>query len=243
MLTPQSSPCAWLVLWHCDLRSGPKNTWTWVMLCHFQKWLTRGSTCILHCCCCLLSHVWLWDSMDGGSSGSSIHGILQARMLDCLAISFSRGSSQPRNRTHVSCLGRWVLTHWAIVASSDQKHWHHLKGFWKYGLAGCTQIFWVRSCSTNRIPGWQVSTLALTSTDALRPGRVCVFTLLTTLWVWADHITSISPRIFTCKMWKRAVTKLNIAAWSLAWWRAREESVNVSSVLPWLLRYGLTMYL
>ena len=109
MLTPQSSLCAWLVLWHCDLRSSPKNTWTWVMLCHFQKWLTRGSTCILHCCCCLLSHVWLWDSRDGGSSGSFIHGILQARMLDCLAISFSRGSSQPRNRTHVSCLGRWVL--------------------------------------------------------------------------------------------------------------------------------------
>ena len=135
------------------------------------------------------------------------------------------------------------FTHWAIVASSDQKHWHHLRGFWKYGLAGCTQIFWVRSCSTNRIPRWQVSTLALTSTDALRPGRVCVFTLLTTLWVWADHITYISPRIFTCKMWERAVTKLNIAAWSLAWWCAREESVNVSSVLPWLLCYGLTMYL
>ena len=36
--------------------------------------------------------------------GSSIHGILQARILEWVAISFSRGSSWPRNRTQVSCI-------------------------------------------------------------------------------------------------------------------------------------------
>ena len=44
--------------------------------------------------------------------GSSIYGILQARILEWVAFPFSRGFSQPRDRTHVSyvsCMGRWVL--------------------------------------------------------------------------------------------------------------------------------------
>ena len=36
-------------------------------------------------------------------------GILQASMLEWVAIPFSRGSSQPRDQTWVSCIGRWVL--------------------------------------------------------------------------------------------------------------------------------------
>ena len=35
--------------------------------------------------------------------GSSVHGISQARILEWVAISFSRGSSRPRDRTHISC--------------------------------------------------------------------------------------------------------------------------------------------
>ena len=49
--------------------------------------------------------------MDCSPSGSSIHGILQARILDWVAISFLRGSSQPRDQIHVSCLaGRFFTT-------------------------------------------------------------------------------------------------------------------------------------
>ena len=40
--------------------------------------------------------------MDCSLSGSSVHGIFQARVLEWIAISFSRGSSRPRNRTQVS---------------------------------------------------------------------------------------------------------------------------------------------
>ena len=40
-----------------------------------------------------------------------VRGILQARVLEWVAISFSRGSSQPRDQTHVSCIGRRVLYH------------------------------------------------------------------------------------------------------------------------------------
>ena len=46
--------------------------------------------------------------------GSSVHGILQARIPEWVAIFFSRGSSQPRDQTHVSSTGRRILYHYAI---------------------------------------------------------------------------------------------------------------------------------
>ena len=45
----------------------------------------------------------LCDPMDCSPPGSSVHGILQARVLECVAISFSRGSSWPRGGTGVGC--------------------------------------------------------------------------------------------------------------------------------------------
>ena len=53
----------------------------------------------------------LCDPMDCSSPGYSVLGILQARTLERVAIPFSRGSSQARDRTHVSCIGRWILYH------------------------------------------------------------------------------------------------------------------------------------
>ena len=44
----------------------------------------------------------LCDPMDCSLPGSSIHGIFQARVLELVAISFSRGSSQPRDQTRLS---------------------------------------------------------------------------------------------------------------------------------------------
>ena len=44
----------------------------------------------------------LCNPMDGSPPGSSIHGILQARILEWVAISFSRRSSRPRDQTQVS---------------------------------------------------------------------------------------------------------------------------------------------
>ena len=63
-----------------------------------------------------LSHVRLCDSMDCSLSGSSTHGVFQARILEWVAISFSKESSQPRDQTGVSCIsciGRWILYLWA----------------------------------------------------------------------------------------------------------------------------------
>ena len=44
----------------------------------------------------------LCDSMDYSPPGSSVHGILQGRTLEWVAVPSSRGSSQPRDRTHIS---------------------------------------------------------------------------------------------------------------------------------------------
>ena len=60
----------------------------------------------------LLSRVLLFcNPMDYSAPGSSVHGILQARRLEWVAISFSRGSFWPKNQTHVSCIaGRFFTT-------------------------------------------------------------------------------------------------------------------------------------
>ena len=58
----------------------------------------------------------LFDPMDCSLPGSSVHGIFQARILEWVAISFSRGFSQPRDQTFISCvsrIGRQILYHWA----------------------------------------------------------------------------------------------------------------------------------
>ena len=55
----------------------------------------------------------LCDPMDCSPPGSSVHGILQARILEWVAISFSRRSSQPRDRTRISRIVGRRFTIWA----------------------------------------------------------------------------------------------------------------------------------
>ena len=55
----------------------------------------------------------LCDPMDCSLPGSSVHGIFQERVLEWVAISFSRGSSWPRDRTQVSCTAGRRFTVWA----------------------------------------------------------------------------------------------------------------------------------
>ena len=53
------------------------------------------------------------NPMDCSLSGSSLHGIFQARMLEWVAIPFSRGSSQPKDRTRVSHIAGRFFAIWA----------------------------------------------------------------------------------------------------------------------------------
>ena len=72
---------------------------------------------VLSCC----SFVWLFcDPMERKLSGSSVHGILQARTLECVAMPSSRGSSWPRDQTHisyVSCTGKRLPYHHCHLGS------------------------------------------------------------------------------------------------------------------------------
>ena len=63
----------------------------------------------------LQSCLTLCDPVNCSLPGSSVHRILQARILEWVAVPSSRGSSQTRAWTHfscVSCIGRWVCCHW-----------------------------------------------------------------------------------------------------------------------------------
>ena len=87
---------------------------------HHAAWgILLPSVCV---CVCVLSHVWLFcDPMDCNPPGSSVHGILLARILEWVAISSFRGTSPPRNPTsisYISCIDSWVLY-----------HYHHLRSF------------------------------------------------------------------------------------------------------------------
>ena len=62
---------------------------------------------MLSCSSC----IWLWDPMDCRPPGSFIHGIFQARILECVVMPFSRGSLQARDRTCFSCIsGKFFTT-------------------------------------------------------------------------------------------------------------------------------------
>ena len=78
--------------------------WTW--------WVMRAKS--------LQSCLTLCNPVDCNPPGSSVQGILQARILEWVGISFSRVSSRPRDPTHisyVSCIGKWVLYHWCHLGS------------------------------------------------------------------------------------------------------------------------------
>ena len=77
---------------------------------HFNLWATREAqeSKVAQSC------PTLCDRMDCSLPGFSVHGIFQTKVLEWVAISFSRGSSRPRDRTRVSCIAGGFFTNWAI---------------------------------------------------------------------------------------------------------------------------------
>ena len=86
---------------HCDCQECFGNSWD-VFL--------RSEVCV-----CVLLHPTVCDPVDCSPPGSSVHGTLQARILEWVAMPSSRTSSWYRDRTPVSCvscIGRRILYHW-----------------------------------------------------------------------------------------------------------------------------------
>ena len=77
----------------------------------------------------MLGRAWLWDPMDCSWPDSSVRVISQARILECIAISSSQGSSWLRDQTGISWIGRWILYHWAT--------WKALSGGSEHKLLAC----------------------------------------------------------------------------------------------------------
>ena len=98
----------------------------------------------------------LCNPLDCSPPGSSVHAILQARILEWVSMPFSRGSSQPRDQTHlsyVSCIGRWVLNHQRHLGSPKNKIlrviWSHYKQLCQRW--NCSLIIYSIYLSTNHI--------------------------------------------------------------------------------------------
>ena len=97
----------------------------------------RGCIPGYHCSLIAQSCLTLCDPTDYSPLGSSLHGISQIRILEWVAISFSRGSSWPRDWTRVSsisCIDRWILYQWA-TREAPYSSIIKLSTFWWY-------IFW-----------------------------------------------------------------------------------------------------
>ena len=62
------------------------------------------------------------NSMDCSQPGSSVHRILQAIILEWVAMPSSRESSWPSDQTCLSCIGRWTLYHWA-TSEAQGRDW------------------------------------------------------------------------------------------------------------------------
>ena len=97
--------------------------------------------CIGHICLGLFlvaqSCLTLWDPMDCSSPGSSVHGILQGRIVECVAISYSRTSPQSMNWIQVFCIAGKFFYH-----LRHQGSLHYLKHSWYLWVSLLMGTWW-----------------------------------------------------------------------------------------------------
>ena len=105
--------------------------------------------------------------------GSCVHGISQARILESVAFSFSRGSSRLRDRTHVSCIDRQILYHWATREA--------LLNVYKYIYI---YFFLLFNVDTLHFENASVKHLAVIMLGPHNPNRELIHLVLCLLCIW-----------------------------------------------------------
>ena len=103
-----------------------------------------------------------FDPMDCSLPGSSVHGILQVRILEWVAISFSRGFYRPRNRMQVSCIAGKRFTTWTTREALKRKS-YTLKTIWwgfPHQIVQGLRLHPSNAEGTGSIPGWSGSSIS-----------------------------------------------------------------------------------
>ena len=103
LLCPPEDPLLW---WLTSAVSAQDLLDPWLEKGYTQCWKKKVDVLVAQSC------LTLCDPMDYSLPGSSVHGILQAKILEWVAISFSRWSSWPRDPHHISCITGRFFTVW-----------------------------------------------------------------------------------------------------------------------------------
>ena len=147
--------------------------------------------------CCLWYSEWskvaqscltLCSPMDCSLSGSAIHGIFQARVLEWIAISFSRGSSRPVNWTQVSRIAGRRFTVWATREALA-----YLFPYWFAYLI--IYLHWHAAVDSHyllKILCFLKSTTILPSSEIFEYIYVCLFVDSSVLLICVSIITPLS---------------------------------------------------
>ena len=146
-------------------------------------------------CVCLFTQSCptLCEPMDCNPPGSSVHAISQARILEWVVISFSRGSSWPRHQIQVSCIAGGFFTSWATGKAPvwrGGQRWEAFCSAWNEGMGSFLMWCVWCVCSGNGLcwglvsdmmangwiaDGWLVVIILSFTINAKKPGSSTVF--------------------------------------------------------------------
>ena len=126
----QHSTCCLINKKEIKLKEKYEHTRPLLWIVNWYQWPSCLALVFILTCVVLIamlshfSHVWLCEPMDCSLPGSSVHGILQARILEWVAVPSSSPSSWPRDLTHISCSSCFIGEFFTTSATYEaQRSW------------------------------------------------------------------------------------------------------------------------
>ena len=110
---------------------------------------------LLLCCSIAQSCLTLWDLMDYGLPGSTVHGICSARILKWIAIPFSRGSFWPKDQTQVCWIAGRCFTIWDTREGLSS--YTCLSNSWRMSVSSSFVLhlgYRIKSTVSKNVPSW-----------------------------------------------------------------------------------------